>query len=108
MTVTPRANMLKSRSLAMSKGLRKLSPGTRSSITGSIAVPQLKLKKMYPAMMTKIGYDSSACTVSVTRSEMRPAGQMATVAKKRLIVTMIAKQGRLTPKTWTLCGSPRK
>ena len=41
MTVTPRAKRLKSRSLAMSNGLRKLSPGTRSSITGSIVVPQL-------------------------------------------------------------------
>ena len=59
-------------------------------------------------MMTKIGYDISACTVSVMSSEMRPAGQMATVAKKRLIVTMIAKQGRLMPRTWTSCGSPRK
>ena len=36
--------MLKSRSFEMSNGFTKLSPGTRSMITGSIVVPQAKWK----------------------------------------------------------------
>ena len=45
MSVTPRANMLKSRSFETSNGLMKLSPGTRFSMTGSIVSFQLNLKK---------------------------------------------------------------
>ena len=41
---TPSANMLKSRSFEMSNGFTKLSPGTRSMITGSMVVPQAKWK----------------------------------------------------------------
>ena len=64
-------------------------------------------------MRTKIGYDTMPWNVSVTSSEMRPAGQIATSASVRLIATRIAKHGRLTSsgvplKSMILCGSPRK
>ena len=95
---------LKSRSFDTSIGLRKLSPATRSVMTGMISLLQENLQRMKTMKQTRSGQRIMPWMVSVTTRARVPPRQMRVMASVRKRSMRHSKVGRERPMKWMCVG----
>ena len=99
--------ILKSRNLEISKGLMKLSPGTRSLNTCTISSFQENFVSTKTMNIKIVGKKIIPCKVSVMTMERVPPQQINEIANARVIITMTAKVGIEKEAIFISAGRPR-